>query len=423
MEKKRIGKNHYAWRILLGCCMLQLMTLGAIVNAGGIYYVDIVADFHARGQALSVSDLSLFYTALSLAVVVGLSFASKLLERFPLRSVMAVGLLVMAGAQGAMAFYDDALLWGVSGFLVGVTAPLVGIVSPTLMLMNWFHKKKGTALALQSAAGSIGGAIMSPVTEALIQQVGWRATYLIIAGGVILLVLPFILFVFRLTPEEIGWQAFGSEEEAEAVRPEAGAEEAPGITAQLAKRTPAFWLIVLSMSCTGFLYSFVQILKVYAASQNWEAFGAPMTSLALLGSLGGSLLAGLLSDRLGLAKVYGGGALAVALGLALLLAGRSNPYLLLAGSALFGIIQGLGMVGAPLLIRKSFGTKDYGTLFSQLLRVQFFASALAYFTVTRLAETFGTPLQPDYLPLLAVGVGLSLTLGVAVPLALRKPPL
>lgn len=421
---KEKGKIHYAWWILIGCCMIQMMTLGVIVNAGGIYFLEIVRDFQAHGKTIAISDLSLFYTAQSLAIVVGLSLANPLMKRFNLRVLMTVGLLMMVVAQGAMAFYHHAPLWGVSGLLFGVAVPVVGIIPPTVMLMNWFQQKQGTVIAIQSAFGGIGGAIMNPVVEQLIQQFGWRSTYLITAVLIALTVLPFTLFVFRMTPGEMGMRAFDSNERVplEKEMP-VGELELPGVTVQQAKQTPAFWFLMLAMVCIGYLMSFMQFLKPYAVTINWDSLGATMTSFAMLGSLSGNLLVGSLADRFGIRKVHPASSLAIAAGLILLIVGRSHAVLLLAGSLLYGMNQGLSMVGTPLLIRESFGSKDYANIFSRLSRVQSIIGAVGFYGISKLAETFGTPTMPDYTPTLVAGVGIGLTLAIVVAAALRQAPM
>lgn len=421
---ERVRKIHYAWWILLGCCLIQLTTLGTIVNAGSIYFLEIVKDFNANGQAIAISDLSLFYTAQSLAIVVGLSFANPLLKRFDLRLLMTVGIVAMVVAQGAMAFFHHAPLWGLSGLLFGIFVPVVGIIPPTLMLMNWFHEKKGTVIAIQSAFGGIGGAVMNPLTELLIQQFGWRATYLLTAGFIALIALPFTLFVFRMTPAETGRRAFGAREEAlEHAEPATEALELPGVTVQQAKQTPTFWLIMISMVCLGFTMSITQFLKAYADTLQWQTLGATMMSLAMIGGVSGNLLMGSLADRIGLKKVYQGGATAIALGLFLLIVGRGNMYMLLLGCLLYGMLQGLTMVGTPLLIQESFGGKDYANIFSKLSRVQSIISALSFYGIARLAELFGSTAQPNYIPLFMVGGVLSFLLSLMIPFALQAAPM
>ena len=49
----------------------------------------------------------------------------------------------------------------------------------------------------------------------LINQIGWRSTYLLLAVVASILVLPWTLFVFKLHPEDIGWKPYGWTEEDE----------------------------------------------------------------------------------------------------------------------------------------------------------------------------------------------------------------
>lgn len=423
-EMKEKGKIHYAWLILIGCCAVQMMIMGTILNSASVYFLEIVKDFNSQGKVATISGLSMFHTALSLAFVLGMTIINPLLKRFNLRVVMTAGVVLAVLAQAAMAFYQHTFLWTVSGFLLGIVVPLVGAVPPTMMLMNWFQKKQGTVIAIQSAFGGIGGAIMNPLTEVLMQEFGWRTTYLITAGAVALVVLPLTLFVFRLTPAEMGLRALGSREQ----QPVAG--DVPvrevvmtGIPAEQAKQTSSFKLIMLGMVFLGFTMSFMQFLKAYAATINWEVMGATMTSLAMIGSLLGNLLMGSLTDRFGLHKVYRGGAATIAMGLTLLIVGRSNLYVLLAGCVLYGMVQGLGAVGTPLLVRQSFGSKDYANIFSRLSRVQGLVGAFSFYGVSRLAELLGSSTLPNYAPTMAAAAVMISLLAVIMPLAIQRAPM
>ncbi|MEH7381667.1 hypothetical protein V7138_14490 [Bacillus sp. JJ1533] len=53
---------------------------------------------------------------------------------------------------------------------------------------------------------------MNPIISSSIENFGWRNAYLIMAGIVLLLVLPFTLFVNNFKPADIGLKPFGYEE-------------------------------------------------------------------------------------------------------------------------------------------------------------------------------------------------------------------
>lgn len=100
------------------------------------------------------------------------------------------------------------------------------------MIGNWFKKKAGLAMGIAMACSGIGGAVMNPLGGALIQSLGWRPTYAVLALIAAVLVLPFSLLVMKFKPADPR-DAYGADE-VEDTPASSGAETASGVSAGLA---------------------------------------------------------------------------------------------------------------------------------------------------------------------------------------------
>jgi sugar phosphate permease len=97
------------------------------------------------------------------------------------------------------------LLWGL---VVGLSTGFVGAYLAAYIAARWFHARQGMVVGLLTAANAAGQLIFLPTNAALIAYAGWRAMVLILAGIVLLVVLP-LLLLMRDHPQDIGLFAYG----------------------------------------------------------------------------------------------------------------------------------------------------------------------------------------------------------------------
>ena len=78
------------------------------------------------------------------------------------------------------------------------------------VINNWFVMKRPVALAVSMAAMGFSGVVFNPLLKMLINEIGWRNTYLLIAGAVFVfcVVMPQLLLVNK--PEDLGQVPDGS---------------------------------------------------------------------------------------------------------------------------------------------------------------------------------------------------------------------
>src|SRR5262249_51325005 len=133
------------------------------------------------------------------------------------------------------------------GFFVlgALGASIGGIQTINLPIVNWFERKRATALGLVSAGFSLGG-LMVPAIAYSMTVNGWRQT-LLYAGAIIIAVALPMSFVIRDRPEPYGYFPDGAD--APPRRTDSEGKEIPlddgDFTPKEAIRTPAFWFTAL----------------------------------------------------------------------------------------------------------------------------------------------------------------------------------
>lgn len=90
-------------------------------------------------------------------------------------------------------------------------APLLYLAVPSL-INAWCVKRVGFFVGLCMAFTGIGGVIFNPVGSALIASgpEGWRTGYLVFGVIILVVTLPFTLFVVRSKPADKGLEPYGA---------------------------------------------------------------------------------------------------------------------------------------------------------------------------------------------------------------------
>jgi MFS family permease len=351
---------------------------------------------HAVGPFLKpiVGDLGLDRASFSLVIALSLLLygvfmpgVGLLLDRFSVRVVSSVGtvVLVISLVLTAMvrSYWEFAVVYGV---LVPLGLAGTGPVVASGVVARWFSKRRGTALSVLGSASMTGMSLLVPAVTWLIITTGWRTTYLVMAGGILVLVLPLCLWVVRDSPESVGLSADG-------VAPIPGAAAAPieRVSAGEALQTLAFWQLAGSFFTCGFSMS---LLSAHGIPMLTDHGYSPMFASWVLGVLGGSsigftVMLGAVSDRFGrrpvLATIYAGRILVFA-GFFLV---RDNPAAMLAVAVLGGMtMAGTGSMTSA-LTADIYGRFSVSSVFGLIFLVHQTGSALGSWLAGALFETTG----------------------------------
>jgi MFS family permease len=200
VHQKRNRRVLYGWFAQAGV-MLVIFTMGGIfINSFGVFLPVISADLGwSRGTlaiALSIGILSFGLPSPLFGVLVA---------RFGPRFTLIWGNLI--GALGIAALFFIQEIWQVYALylVIGLGGGFGGYIACATIINNWFVRRRSLAMGLFTACGGLGGFVFPPLATALIKAVGWRATWLVLGGIIVVIgvVLGAVVLV-RNRPQDRG---------------------------------------------------------------------------------------------------------------------------------------------------------------------------------------------------------------------------
>ncbi len=277
--------------------MLVMLTASGLRSVFGVFIKPLEAEFHWDRASLSgAAALSLF-----LLGAVG-PFVGRLADRWGPRRVVALSLLVLGVGTMASAFVGK--LWHVylaSGMLMAVGAGGVGMATAATVAARWFETHRGLVIGLLGGAISAGQLIVVPLAMGLTLSFGWRQSYLWLGLGLLVLILPFAIWLVRNDPRDKGLAPYGA---GRAV-PSRGMTSLPAearVSVSEAAQVPAFWLLCATFFVCGYTSS--GLVLTHLIPHSMEHGFSEMAAAQALGVMGamnivGTVASGWICDRFG----------------------------------------------------------------------------------------------------------------------------
>jgi MFS family permease len=288
---------HPAW-IVAGVAFLALIGAAGFRAAPAVLIVPLQEEF---GWSRSVLSL-----AVSLNLVLyGLTapFAAALMDRFGMRRVTAIALVLIALGSAVTVFVTESwqvlLTWGL---MVGLGTGSMALVFAATVTDRWFVEKRGLVSGILTAAGATGQLIFLPFLAILVAGPGWRAAAILVAGGA-LLVVPLVWLFLRDRPSDLGVTAYGADP---AAPPAPRLDTGPGPARRAldalrdASRTRTFWALAGAFAICGMTTNgLIGTHLIPAAHDHGMTETSAAGLLALVGvfDVVGTVMSGWLTDR------------------------------------------------------------------------------------------------------------------------------
>ena len=129
----------------------------------------------------------------------------KIVDRYGGRVVVVISMIVMGISYLLLAFIDSVLMLAV--LFGGVISFFAGGVSPGTagaVITRWFQRKRGKAMSIVAAGGSLGGLIMVPFLTQLMLATNWQTAWVVSGILVLALGLPVSILILRNSPDDMG---------------------------------------------------------------------------------------------------------------------------------------------------------------------------------------------------------------------------
>ncbi|WP_219466311.1 MFS transporter [Nonomuraea rhizosphaerae] len=228
-------------------------------------------------------------------------FAAALMDRFGMRRVVSLALLLVAAGSGLTvlmtASWQLLLFWGV---LVGLGTGSMALVFVATVTDRWFVRHRGLVTGVLTAAGATGQLIFLPVLAQLAEGPGWRVASLTVAAAA-LVVVPFVWWLLRDHPEDVGTTALGASPDTVRAAPSRVNAAVRALTVlRSAARTRAFWFLAGGFAiCGASTNGLVGTHFIPAAHDHGMAEPVAAGLLAVIGifDIAGTIASGWLSDK------------------------------------------------------------------------------------------------------------------------------
>lgn len=377
----------YGWRIVGGAFIAQLFVVGFFTYAISLLIGPVQEDF-------GVSLEQVMYS-LTAATLIGLFLQPAggiLVDRFSVRTIMAVGAVLFAAGLFALARTTTITQYIlVFALTMAVANALVSSLACSAVISRWFTASRGRALGIAALGTSVGGVLVPALISHWLDGGDWRGAVNNLGIAVSVVLLPAVVLLIRSKPADVGLAPEPAAQSAPA-EPDGG----PGLGAILGN--PAFWLLGLSLGILFSVYSAILAnLTPYAINlgSSKEQASALIMAVAVSGFIG-KLLFGMAADKFSLRSALWVAQLLVAAAF-LMLALEPGHLGRLLGSFLLGLAAGgmLPVWGA--LTARVFGLANYGRAMGLMGPVITLCVMPGFALTGRMVDTLGSYTPTLYL--------------------------
>ena len=327
------------------------MTAAFGLNFGAGQFFAPLSEQHgwAFGTTSAAAALNTAVTGLAMPPL------GRLIDRIGPRAVIAACLALMGAAYVLLASVEAVwqflLVYGVLG---GIGFAGSGSLAVTVLVSRWYVERRTAVFRWVFLGINAGQLTLVPLGGLLIEQAGYRASFVALGAVVLVLVVPLVALFAIDAPERVGQFPDGAD------GPAPGAAQITSVAAAVRSRT--FWLVTLAFGVNGWTLYFTLLHLPRLASDlgAGAATGGGLLALAAAASAVTILATTPLAGRFGKRRVVVGlftVRAAVLLGAASLVTGPQQLALvaLLFGVTSFPVIPlVMGLVG------ERFGTDVLG---------------------------------------------------------------
>jgi predicted MFS family arabinose efflux permease len=314
-----------------------------------------------------------FSGGLLLSAVVGIAIG-RLLDHIGPRLVMTSGALVGVFGLVLVSLASTRPMFLVGWLVIGVAQSAVLYQPAFITISHWYGKARTRPLAIVTVVAGLASTVFAPITASLIERVGWRTGYLVLAAIYAAVTIP--LHALFLTP---AWRVPRTRTAFSAAR-------------RSVSRSHQFFALQAAMTLTALGVYAVTIDLIPLLTSRGVTPATAATAFGLIGAgqvLGRLVFTAMPRERTPASQTTALGiAATVSLGL---LAALPGPTVALIAAAIFvGSIRGAYTLLQATAIADRWGTQHLGTLNGTFAAPITAATALAPVAGTLLAEQLGS---------------------------------
>jgi len=292
------GDKKFSGPLMLAACFFTFGISTGLPYYNIAFFFDYFRDGHGWTQELVT-------TGAPIAVLLSIWVGPVIIPRVSPRLLIIIGTGLTFGAFqwfGRLSGnpYEYYAAWTMYMFGYFLSGP----IPHQLIISNWYEKKRGRAMGITYVGVAVIAWVGTKVGPWLASQMEYTEALKIMSFA-LLAAWPVALFIIKDKPEDVGQHPDGIDPTAavaEQVSAPVATKEARGFSFLMSK--PSFWLLTAgsaasigSIACVNFLMKFVFEEQGFVEQAARDQVWADAAGVYLLSSIGGRLLAGVLSDR------------------------------------------------------------------------------------------------------------------------------
>ena len=193
MKTIKNSKIFYGWWVVLGCVLITTTMVPPIMSLSNKFLIQVTTEMNISRGAFTLANTIVQGLGIFISPIV-----SKNLAKGNMRKIQSISIIGFVLAYASYSLAKSPIHLYMSSFFVGLFYLNSTLIPVSMMVTNWFVEKRGIAMSVTMAGIGLGGTIFSPIVTNLLQNYGWRHTYLIMAGIILVVALPVVASMYDL---------------------------------------------------------------------------------------------------------------------------------------------------------------------------------------------------------------------------------
>ena len=191
----------YGYNLVAYALITQVIASAFFYQSRGIFMPIWMDEFNVSNTQMSLVITLILFSVSLFAPLVG-----YVIDRFSLRKVIPLFALWLAIGFALLQQFAHSYLAFLIIFVLfyGPGSTGTGTLAHTKLVVNWFSKNRGKAMAIAVMGSVVSGVFMPTVVTYLGESVGWRTSYLLFAAVLVLFIVPATILVVRDKPQDMG---------------------------------------------------------------------------------------------------------------------------------------------------------------------------------------------------------------------------
>ena len=365
------GTLHYEGWAVVGASAIAVFSVSIVFFTFSVFLKPLSDEFSWSREATSAA-----YAAMTLASALSAPALGFLADRWGARWICSVCLTVTGAGFALLGTLGDRLwVWYGAFALIGIASAGTSSVVYSRVICGWFDQHRGQALAVMIAGSALGGIVVPPIAQALIDAAGWRNAYLTLGAGIPIVAVPAVMRWVneRVSPER-----------------SAGMGHTHAAVRDALRSRPLWTLIVVVFGTTVTINGAIVHLSALLTDRGvTPSRAALVVSVMGVASLLGRLITGKLLDRFVATRVAFV-LLAIAAAGTFLLARADAFAAAMVAATLIGFGTGGEIDAVPYLLSRYFGLAALSTLYGTVWLAFGLAGAVGPIAMGRAHDSTGS---------------------------------